>query len=282
MPDVLMFLLRTALLFVLVLVITRLIGPRQLTLFDLVTVMVLGVTAAMMTFNPALTLPGGVLLITWAALFMAMQFLAIKFKGVRDWIQGRETILINHGQVLEDKLLEARLTPEDLLSRLRRKDVFNVADVEFAIMEPTGEMSVLLAKENQPVTAKGLGMPVGHASVPQTVILDGEIMDEPLAALGLNRGWLHTELKKAGVAEENVFIAQVDSVGQLYLDLFDDAIALPHPKTKELLFATLKKNQADCELFALSTRHEATKRMYTSAAQTISDVVRDLEPLLKR
>lgn len=285
MPEWMIILLRSSGMFIVTLLLVRLIGKRQtakLTFFDLVTgVTIAGIVAAIslnLVVNPV---NGLIALAVWTALPALIYVLSIKYKAIRDIVQGKETVLVNHGKVLEDKLLEARFTPEDLLSQLRRKNVFNVADVEFAVMEPTGDLSVLLKKDKQPVTPKTLGMKVGQEGVPQTVMLDGVIMDEPLAAMGLNRSWLHTELEKAGVAPENVFIAQVDSVGQLYLDLFDDTLQVPQPKAKELLHATLKKCQADCELFALATKNHKAKKMYENSAGVLAEAVRDLEPLLK-
>ncbi|TYO97294.1 DUF421 domain-containing protein [Desulfallas thermosapovorans] len=279
-------LLRSAGLFIITLFLTRLIGKRQtsrLTFFDLITAIVIGGIVAATSLNLVPNPVHGVLaLLVWTVLPALIYLLAIKYKTVRDIVQGKETVLINHGKVLEDKLMEARFTPEDLLSQLRKKNAFKVADVEFAVLEPTGEVSVLLRKDQQPVTPKTAGLAVGMESVPQTVIMDGVIMDEPLTAAGLNRNWLHTELEKAGVAPENVFIGQVDSTGQLYLDLFDDAIQLPKPKTKELAWATLKKCQADCELYALGTKDKPAKEMYTNSAAVLADVVHELEPLLKR
>ncbi|MCL0081416.1 DUF421 domain-containing protein, partial [Peptococcaceae bacterium] len=127
-----------------------------------------------------------------------------------------------------------------------------------------------------------LGLTVGAENVPQTVMLDGIIMDEPLTAMGLNRQWLHIELEKVGIAPENVFIAQVDSAGQLYLDLFDDALQIPKPKIKAMAYATLKKSQADCEMFALSTMHPAAKVMYSQSAAALKKIIQELEPILKR
>ncbi|HBC91345.1 MAG TPA: hypothetical protein DCZ10_00165 [Pelotomaculum sp.] len=286
MPEWLVFLLRSAGLLLITLFLVRLIGKRQtarLTFFDLVTGVTIAVIAAAISINlVANPINGLIALAVWTIFPALIYVLSMKYKAVRDIVQGKETILINHGKVLEDKLLEARFTPEDLLSQLRKKNAFNVADVEFAVMEPTGELSVLLKKDKQPATPKSLGMEVGRESVPQTVILDGVVMDEPLAAMGLNRGWLHTELEKAGVAPENVFIAQVDSVGQLYLDLFDDTLQVPKPKTKELVHTTLKKCQADCELFALAAKNHKAKEMYESSSRLLAEAVRDLEPLLKR
>lgn len=286
MPEWLNILARSVGLLALVLLLVRLMGKRQtsqLTFFDLVTGIVIGVTAAAISLNLVEVLANGLIaLAVWTIIPALLYVLAIKFKAVRDIVQGKETILINHGKVLEDKMLEARLTPEDLLSQLRRKNVFNIADVEFAVMEPTGEVSALTKKDKQPLTPATLGLEVGRESVPQTVMLDGIIMDEPLTSMGLNRRWLHTELEKAGVAPENVFIAQVDSYGQLYLDLFDDAIILPQPKAKELAFATLKKCQADCELYALGSRTPEAKKMYEKNSMVLSEAIQELEPYLKR
>lgn len=286
MPEWLNILARSTGLFLLTLLLVRLIGKRQtsrLTFFDLVTAIVIGVIAAAVSLNLVTNLGHGLIaLAVWTAFPALIYLLAIKYKAVRDIVQGKETVLINHGKVLEDKLLEARLTPEDLLSQLRKKNIFNFADVEFAVLEPTGEVSALLKKHKQPLTANNLDLEVGRESVPQTVMLDGIIMDEPLAAMGLNRRWLHTELEKAGVAPENVFIAQVDSTGQLYLDLFDDAIQVPKPKAKELAYATLKKCRADCELYALGTKQPQAKKMYEKSSRILAEVIKELEPLLIR
>lgn len=286
MSEWLIVLLRSAGLFIITLFLVRLIGKRQtarLTFFDLVTGVTIAAMAAVISLNLVDNLVNGLIALAVWTIFPALIYvLSIKYKAVRDIVQGKETILINHGKVLEDKLLEARFTPEDLLSQLRKKNAFNVADVEFAVMEPTGELSVLLKKDKQPATPKTLGMKVGQESVPQTVMLDGVVMDEPLAAMGLNRSWLHTELEKVGVAAENVFIAQVDSVGQLYLDLFDDTVQVPKPKAKELVHTTLKKCQSDCELFALGTKKTEAKKMYERSSRSLAEAVRELEPLLKR
>lgn len=286
MPEWLNILIRSAGLFLLTLLLVRLIGKRRtsrLTFFDLVTAIVIGTITAAISLNLVKNLSGGLIALAVWTLFPALIYLlSLKYKAVRDIVQGKETVLINHGKVLEDKLLEARLTPEDLLGQLRSKNVFSFADVEFAVLEPTGDVSVLLKKDKQPLTAKTLALNTAHESVPQTVMLDGIIMDEPLTALGLNRQWLHTELEKVGVAPENVFIAQVDSTGQLYLDLFDDSIQVPKPKAKELAYATLKKCQAECELYALSTKNQGAKKMYAESSRVLSEVIEELEPLLIR
>lgn len=286
MPEWLIIIARSAGAFFLVLIVARLLGKRpisRLTLFDLIIVIVVGFLAAALSLNltpdlASVLIPLGI----WLLLPAVIYRLSLKFKSVRDLYQGKETVLVNHGRVLDDKLLEARLTPEDFLGLLRQKDVFNFADVEFAVLEPTGDINVLLKKEQQTVTPKTMGIRVVEESVPQTVILDGNIMDDALSALGLNRNWLLTEVNKAGVAVENIFIAQADSTGQLYLDLFGDAVQTPKPSIREMALASLKKCQADCEVFALGTREANAKTMYGEVANTLKDIIDELEPLLGR
>ena len=172
---------------------------------------------------------------------------------------------------MEDNLKKERYTTDELLELLRKDNVFKVADVEFAVLETTGDLSVLLKKENQPLTAKDLNLTVASEKEPQTVIMDGEILDEPLSTAGRSRQWLHTELAKLGVTIENVFLGQVDSYGQLTVDLFDDKIQVPSPQEKPLLYATLKKCQADLELFALGTENPKAKKMYTENSKKLQD-----------
>jgi hypothetical protein len=112
--------------------------------------------------------------------------------------------------------------------------------------------------------------------------MDGKIMDEPLATIGLSRQWLNTELEKLGVAIENVFIGQVDSYGELTVDLFDDQIKVPLPQMKAALFATLKKCEADLILFGLTTKNKKAKEMYEQCANQMSEIIAELKPVLHR
>lgn len=98
--------------------------------------------------------------------------------------------MIKEGKVLEENLHSARLTGEELLSQLRRKNIFQVADVEFAVMEANGDITPLLKREQQPLTPKYLRIKVSTYKEPQTVILDGKILDEPLTMMGVKRAWL--------------------------------------------------------------------------------------------
>jgi len=267
-------------------VLARVIGKRQiskLTFVDFIIAITIGSISAEMAVKIEGSIVHGLLAMSIFGLFPIISgWLSMKSKVMRNFFDGNATVLIKDGKILEDNLKSERLTTEDLLEMLRSEKVFKVADVEFAVMESSGKLSVLQKADNQPITPKLLGMTVSPAEEPQTVIMDGEIMDEPLATIGLNRAWLKAELGKAGVALENVFLGQVDKGGELYLDLYDDKIHVPQPNSKKLTFATLKKCQADMELYALSTQSEKMKQLYTQEAQRLQRVLNNVEPLLMR
>lgn len=90
------------------------------------------------------------------------------------------------------------MTADELMELLRKSNVFQFSDVEFAMMEPSGNLSLLLKKENRPVTAKDLKLKVGSSSVPKTVIMAGKIVSEGWQNSGFEQKWLLTELEKNG------------------------------------------------------------------------------------
>jgi 23S rRNA G2069 N7-methylase RlmK/C1962 C5-methylase RlmI len=111
--------------------------------------------------------------------------------------------------------------------------------------------------------------------------MDGEILDEPLTTIGRSRSWLKTELEKQGVTIENVFLGQVDSYGQLTIDLFDDKLQVPSPQEKPLILSTMKKCQANLELFALGTEAKEAKHMYSKNSKKLQEAIDKVTPILR-
>src|SRR5690625_6776783 len=125
-----------------------------------------------------------------------------------------------------------RYTANDILESIRYKNIFNAADDEFAILEPSVILNVLPKTEYKALTPKDLGLNLAPQKEPQTVIIDGQMLLEPLANLSLNPNWLEVELEKLNVSIENVFLGQADNDGQLTVDLYDDKIAVPSPSER--------------------------------------------------
>lgn len=286
MPEWFEIVLRTLLAVVVLFLMTKMLGKRQvsqLSFFEYITGITIGSLAAYISLDlEANWYLGLISLGVWIACSLGIEFLQLKSKKMRDFIDSKGRVLIRDGKVLEDNLKKERLTTDELMEQLRKRSVFKLADVEFAIMEPNGEVNVLLTRENQPLTPSHLGIKVAPEKEPQVIIMDGEIMDEALATIGFSRGWLKTELDKLGVTIENVFLGQVDSYGQLYVDLFDDKIMVPMPQEKATLFATLKKCEGDLMLFGLTTNNKSAKEMYEQCSKQMEEIIAQLKPVLKR
>jgi uncharacterized membrane protein YcaP (DUF421 family) len=284
MPDWIEIVLRSFGALAVLFVFTRILGKKQisqLTFFEYIMGITLGELAGFVSTDIEKHYFLGILaMAVWFIVPFGLEQLTLRSKILRQWFEGKGRVLIKEGKILEENLKKERLTADELMEQLRAKNAFRVADVEFAVMESDGKLSVLLKRDKQPLTASDLGIKLANEVEPQTVIIDGKIMYEPLATIGLNQGWLKTELEKIGVSVENVFLAQVDAYQQLYVDLYDDQIKTPAPQARALLLATLKKIQADLELFALGTRDPDAKAMYGDNARAMQGVIDKLKPML--
>jgi uncharacterized membrane protein YcaP (DUF421 family) len=285
-PEWIIIIARSILMFLIVVTFLRFIGRKmtsQMTYSDFVTGIAIGGIAALISMNVITNLAYGLIgLAVWLLLPLLFNYLTLKSKWFHDLVRGRETVLIKDGKIMEDNLKEVSYTGEELLGQLRRKNIFNLANVEFAVLEENGEVSAMLKSDQAPITPRHLEWKVAVAAEPQTIILDGTIIDEGLRNQGLNRQWLKVELDKLGISPENVFIGQVDSTGDLYVDLFDDAIQIPQPTTKDLVYATLKKCESDMELYALATNNEEMRKTYQQCAYELNEVISEMRIFLKR
>ncbi|AIF51653.1 DUF421 domain-containing protein [Pelosinus sp. UFO1] len=279
-------LLSSVSLFFLMFILIRLMGKRnivRMTPFRFVSYIVAAVIAAVMSLNLIENLTFGfIALSVWVLFPIALDYLSLKSKWIHGMVNGKETVLIKHGKIMEENLLQTRLTAEELLRELRSKNAFNLADVEFAVMEDTGDINAFMKSHKKPVSSYDLGIKLAPLTEPQTVILDGNMLNESLSSLGFNREWLEIQLEAIGVSIDNVFIGQVDSSGDLYLDLFDDSIQKPQPKVKEMLYANFEKSQADLMTFALETKNEVARKMYSEHAKKLEQLMKKLKPYLLR
>ncbi|VEF48213.1 UPF0702 transmembrane protein ykjA ORF3 [Bacillus freudenreichii] len=284
-PQWLNIILRSVILVIVLFLLTKWLGKKQLSqlsFFEYVAGITIGSIAAEISTGLETNFFHGLYsMFIWTAIPFFAGLLAIKSKKARDFIEGRETVVIKDGKIQEENLTSQKYTVEELLHLLRKKNAFQVSDVEFAVLEANGDLNVLLKKDKQPITPQDLNLDIAPVKVPETVILEGQVMDSGLAACGLTREWLDVELQKQGIAQDNVFIGQVDSYGQLTVDLYDDKIQLPEPQEKPLLLSSMKKCQADLESYALATENEKAKQMYEKHSIKLAEIIRKSEYLLK-
>lgn len=285
MPDWFMVIVRSFVTMVILFFLTKWLGKRQisqLSFFEYITGITIGSIAAEVSSGLEGNLWHGIYsMVIWAFVPFMIGFLSLKNKTLRNFFEGKGTIFIKDGKVLEDNLKKEKYTIDEMLELLRKNGIFNIADVEFAVLEAGGDLNALLKKDKQPLTAKDIGLKVPSEKEPQTVIMDGEILDEPLTASGHNRRWLRTELEKIGVSVDNVFIGQVDSYGQLTVDIYNDKLQMPAPQEKVLLLASLKKCQADLELFSLESASDEAQKTYKKNAEKLAGILEKVKYILE-
>lgn len=279
---------RTLLAVLILFFLTKLLGKRQvsqLSLFEYITGITIGSIAAYVTVDSEAEWLLGLLSLTvWAACSYFIEFLQLKSKRMRDFIDSKGSVLIEHGRVLEKNLKKERLTTDELMEQLRKKSAFNLADVEFAIMEPSGDINVLLKRENQPLTPKDLGLPVQPEKEPQTVIMGGQIMEEALKKSGKDMNWLDKKLAEVKAAVPDVFLGQIDASGELYADFYDDRHKQPKqskPQPNVELLSALKECETKLALAGVTETEPAAKQALQNASQALDTLFRELQRSLQ-
>ncbi|SDY11454.1 DUF421 domain-containing protein [Thermoactinomyces sp. DSM 45892] len=287
MPPWIEIILRTISAIFFLFIVTKILGKRQLSelsLFEYITGITIGNLAASLSIDLDGRWYQGVASLTvWALVAMGIEYITLKSKRLRNVLDGKSTILIKNGQILEENLGKERITVDELMEQLRYKNIFSLSDVDTAILEQNGTLNVLLKKENQPLTPKMLGIKVEKETFPEVVISDGCMMEDTLISLGLTRNWLMSELKKRRLQVEDVFLAQVTSNGSLYIDLYEDKIHPVHIQAgeKNLLYTLLNKCEADLALMHLSAKDPKAKKIYKQSAEQLRKEIMNLRPLLK-
>ncbi len=133
-------------------------------------------------------------------------------------IQGEPIVLIKNGKILEDTMRKVRINLDDLLMGLRRNKLPNLSDVEFAILEPNGKISVIPKSQARPVRPQDLKIDTQYEGLPVMVIEDGNILEDNLEENNLDSKWLEKELKRQGIHDVNeVFAATLDTQGRLFV-----------------------------------------------------------------
>jgi uncharacterized membrane protein YcaP (DUF421 family) len=214
------------------LIFTRLLGKKQisqLTLFDYILGITIGSMAASITTDlSSRAWPHWIGLVTWVAAGLAIDFLTTKSRYAAKYIEGEPSIIIMNGKILENNMRKLRYNATNLLQQLRSKDIFDLSEVHFAVLEPNGELSVLKKSEFQPLTPKDMNIKVPYKGLGIELIYDGIIVDLNLKQIKKDRNWLHSQLKKQGVKNPSeVFLAIYEASGNLYIDKFNDKIKDP-------------------------------------------------------
>jgi uncharacterized membrane protein YcaP (DUF421 family) len=223
--DVLEMIYRTTGAFVALLILARFLGKKQLsqlTFFHYITGIAFGSIAAEIAGQTDVKFMEGLTaLIWWALLTMLASYISLKSSNLRIVLDDQPSIVIKEGAIMENAMKKEKLHVNDLMMMLREQSIFTLQDVHYAILETNGQLSVMKKITQQGATKQDVkASTTAPKYLPTELISDGKVMEKNLTELSLTEEWLMQELRKKGVeSAEQVFIAQVQDDGTLFVEL---------------------------------------------------------------
>ena len=219
--------LQTVVSFLILLLLTRLLGKQQvsqLTFYEYLNGITFGSIAANMATDDLANAPDHFVgLVTYGFLTLLVSWLALKNRKVRKALAGEPVIVIQDGNILEDNLRKMHMDLDELTMLLRAENIFDYKELELAIIEQSGALSVLKKPLYQEVTRQDLHVRAKSKGLAVEVIIDGQIVYENLRAMDLDGKWLVAQLRQRKIANASqVCLATVNKQRQLQIDLFDD------------------------------------------------------------
>lgn len=220
--DILFAVLRSTASFILLIIMARILGRKalsQMTFFDFAVVITFGSVAANIgigqdnSFHIAVTV-----LITFGLLGLLSGFLHIKSFRFRKLINSEPMVIIKNGEIIDVNMRRGRVTINELNSMLRDKNIFNITDVNYAVLENSGTLSVLPKAESKPLTPKDMQIKPIESGLTKDIIVDGIMMRENLNSTNLTEAWLLNQLKQNAINDvKEVFYAGLASNGILFI-----------------------------------------------------------------
>lgn len=204
------------------LILTRILGRKlvsQMTLFEYIVAIMIGSAAVnAITFEDNPPLFAFVMLIGVCLLTFLLDIIHMKSIRLRKLVDSEPVIIIERGKIIDKNMKKIRLTIDELNMMLRENSYFNISDVESAILEANGELSVQAKSNKQPLTPSDISLNPAYQGLTRDVIFDGKVLENNLSYIGKNEHWLKKQLIGYGVHEiTDVFYAGLDSSGNFYV-----------------------------------------------------------------
>lgn len=216
----LLIFVRAIILYILVLVVMRFMGKReigQLQPFELAISIMIADLATIPMAEPGIPITNGVVpILGLLIMHLAISIINLKSIKLREIICGKPSILIYHGKIDEKNLKKERFTINELEERLRGNNVFNISDVEYAILETSGQISVILKPNKRTLTPEDFEIMPQYEGIAYDLVVDGKIMKENLEKLGKDYNWLEKILEESHMKPEETLLATVDGKGNFF------------------------------------------------------------------
>lgn len=211
---------RSIILYVIVLVVMRLMGKReigQLQPFELAIAIMIADLASVPMSEVGIPIINGIIpILSLLVMHLIISFINLKSIKVRQLICGKPSILIYRGKINEKVLIKERFTINELQERLRANNINNLADVEYAILETSGQVSVIQKPNKRTTIPEDFNIMPEYEGISYDLVVDGKIMNDNLKILNKTYGWLKKEVNKFNIEPEEALLVTVNAKGDIF------------------------------------------------------------------
>ena len=200
---------RSIIIYVIVLVVMRLMGKReigQMQPFELAISIMIADLATIPMADIGIPISNGIII----------SVINLKSSKIRELICGKPTILIYRGKIDEEKMKKERLTLNELEEKLRSNNVMNLGDVEYAVLETSGDISVIQKPNKRNTTPEDFNIMPDYEGIPYNLVIDGKVMNDNLKRIGKNYEWLKKQTKKFNIMPEEALIVTINGKGDIF------------------------------------------------------------------
>ena len=211
---------RAIILYILVLVVMRMMGKReigQLQPFELAISIMIADLATIPMAETGVPITNGIIpMLGLLVMHLIISMLNIKSTKAREIICGKPSILIFRGKIDQKVLKRERFTINELEERLRDNNIFNIGDVEYAILETSGQVTVIPKPNKRPATPEDFNIEPKYEGISYDLVVDGKVMYKNLEKIGKNYTWLKKQTEKFGIKPEETLIVTIDGDNQFF------------------------------------------------------------------
>lgn len=220
--DLLRDIWQTILIFISLLLFARILDKTQigqLTFHEYISGITMGsIAGSMASAEPDKFWSHYVDLFIFFALTYLLSIITIKNRPLRKLIEGSPSLVIENGRIIKSNMKNMRYDLDELNSQLREKGILDISEVQYATIEPTGQLSVILKPDFQPLTKGDMNIHLPNPMFPVELIMDGQIIEENLTKQNLSHAWLTQQLTDRNIqSSAHVMYAVIDSKGQLFI-----------------------------------------------------------------
>ena len=228
---------RSIVLYIIVLIVMRLMGKReigQLQPFELAIAIMIADLASIPMTDIGIPISNGIIPICGLlVMHLLISSINIKSRKMRELICGKPTILIYQGRIDEQKLKKERFTINELQEKLRSSNVMDLGDVEYAILETSGDITVIQKPNKRNLIPEDLGLMPDYEGISYNLVVDGKVISENLKMIDKDYEWLKKQVQKFNIKPEEALIVSINGSGNIFCQKKEQGIEKKIKNQKE-------------------------------------------------